>query len=104
MKPDTSAVRITTCSFCRLKTQAALPTAKGPEPKAVSVITLKVFQIPQAYTSFVPEKRPSGEKNRTVARIKPSAATAAKKRKVGVTTGSRYTGTPRCQRLRRVVP
>ena len=42
------AVRMTMCSFSRLKTQAAMPTASGPEPKAVRVMTLKVFQIPQA--------------------------------------------------------
>src|ERR1035437_10473511 len=86
---------MTACSFCRLKTQAAMPTAKGPEPKAVRVITLKVFQIPQAYISFMPEKGPSGEKNRTMARTRPIVAKAAKKMSVGVTSGSRNTGTPR---------
>ena len=66
-----------------------MPTASGPEPRAVRVRTLKVFQIPQAYASFIPENRPSGEKNRTRARVKPTAARAAKNSSVGVTTGSR---------------
>jgi len=46
-KPDTRAVRMTTCSFRRLKTHAAMPTASGAEPSAVRVMTLKVFQIPR---------------------------------------------------------
>jgi hypothetical protein len=53
------AIRMTTCSRFMLKTQAAMPTANPPEPSAVRVMTLNVFQIPQAYASVIAENGPS---------------------------------------------
>ena len=55
MRPDryarklvSSATRITLCSLLFLNSQAEMPMAKAPEPRPVRVITLKVFQMPQA--------------------------------------------------------
>src|ERR1700678_86889 len=95
---------MTTCNFFRLKTQAAIPTARGPEPSAVSVITLNVFQIPHAYTEFIAENGPSGETRRMPASTRPTAANAIRQTSSGVSTAPVVTGTPACQRLMRVVP
>ena len=74
-----------------------MPSASGPEPSAVNVITLNVFQMPHAYTEFIDENGPSGETSRMPASINPTAASNISKDSKGVTTGPRVTGTPACQ-------
>src|SRR5579872_874216 len=95
------AIRMSEWSLFLRNTHAAIPTANAPEPRAVSTITLKVFQIPHPYASFIPLTGPRPASSRYAVSRNAISTSARSTRKNVLTTGNPKTGTFRSQRFLR---
>src|SRR5271165_2909583 len=93
------ATRIRECRRLRPNTQAAIPTAKAPEPQAVNTTTLNVFQIPHPNLSFMPLAGPRPTTSRQTVRKTDNTAKPTRSRKSGLISETPYTGTARSQRV-----
>src|SRR5580704_17711743 len=87
------------CRRLRRKTQAAIPTAKAPDPRPVSTITLNVFQMPHPNASFMPLTGPRPASSRYAVKANASRVMPHSARKNPFTTENPYTGTARSQRV-----